>query len=351
LLTAPRVQADIHGGIEIGARGVKATVLDVTGGVDSFKIKVLMARTQNTTLAAGMAETGRFGASALTQTAEAVSKFASQMQREYHVPLDRLYVVGSSGLFSAIEGKPDAIRTNQEALAIAVRKASGLKISFIDVNKEVELSIAGIVPARHADTALLLDVGGGNTKGGYQDGRQGLVSMGIPYGSVTFTDLIKKRTEKQPLAATAAALRDEVLVSCLRTAMAGKLGLLKRDRIYLTGGAAWALATLIRPGDRRDYVALTAEDVDAYRNLLIEAGDSFPAPDLSAIVDQMVLRAAQREIAQVKAAFRPEQLLAGAEIIKALSNEFQFGKAKKVFFVRHAQFGWILAYVAQKGRP
>jgi len=41
-------------------------------------------------------------------------------------------------------------------------------------------------------------------------------------------------------------------------------------------------------------------------------------------------------------------LLAGAEIIKGLSKEFGFDSGKKLYFVRHAQIGWILAFVKEQ---
>jgi exopolyphosphatase/pppGpp-phosphohydrolase len=350
LLVAPVARADPYGGIEIGAKGVKATALDVMGGADGYDVKSLMAQTQNTTLVAGLAANGRFDGQVLENTAAAVARFAGLMQKEHKVPVERLYVVGSSGLFSALEGKPDDIKANQQLLADAVKRSCGLTIQFITVEREVELSVTGIVPAKYLDSALLLDVGSGNTKGGYRETGQGHVSMGIPYGSVTFADLIKKRSGKGNYAETAVALRQEILSPSLKKAVENKPGLVKRERIYLSGGASWALANLIRPSDRGSYVALSAEDVDAYCSLLLASPGAFPTPDLSVIVDQAVRLAVEKEIAQVKSVFKPEQLLAGAQILKALADEFRFSKDKTVYFARNAQVGWILAYVAEKSR-
>jgi exopolyphosphatase/pppGpp-phosphohydrolase len=345
---AGAARADVHGGIEIGGKGVKATVVDVTGGAEGYDVRIVMAGNQNTTLTAGLGASGRFDADALKNTAAAVARFAEQMQRENKVPAERIYVVGSSGLFSALGNKADAIKANEEALAGAIRDACGLKIRYIDVAREVELSVAGVVPTRYAGTALLFDVGSGNTKGGYRDDDKKLVSAGIPYGSVTFADLAKKRAGRGAYAETADKLRDEVLAPALKEAIDGKPGLLQRPRVYLSGGAVWAMATLIRPGDRNSYVVLTAGDIDAYHKLLVQAEGKFPTPDLSSIEDAAVRQAAQKEIDQVKTVFKPEQLLAGAEILKAAASELDFGKDRKLYFARHARVGWILAYVAEK---
>jgi exopolyphosphatase/pppGpp-phosphohydrolase len=346
-LGAAPARADLHGGIEIGAKGVKATVIDVTGGADGYDVKVLLAATQNTTLTAGLAASGQFDAKALKDTAAAVARFAAVMRKEQNVPTARIYVVGSSGLFSAIEDKPDAIKTNQESLARAVREAADFRMDFIDVRREVELSIAGIVPARYAGSAVLLDVGSGNTKGGYRQDRE-CVFVGIPYGSVTFADRVKKASPARTYAESADALREEILIPALKKELEGKAGLLERRRVYLSGGAVWALATIVRPGDRSNYTALTADDVATYRKMLGQGTGAYPTPDLSGITDLAVRRAAEREIAQVKKVYTPEQMLAGAEILQALATTFAFDKDKQVYFARNAQVGWILAYVAEK---
>src|SRR5262249_46841679 len=56
LLLAPTpARAELHGGIEIGAKGVKATVIDARPGPDGLAVKVLLAGTHNSTLVAGIA--------------------------------------------------------------------------------------------------------------------------------------------------------------------------------------------------------------------------------------------------------------------------------------------------------
>lgn len=343
-----QARAEVHGGIEIGGKGVKATVLDVADGTDGFEAKVLLSGTKNTALTSGLASAERFEAGALKETSAAVAKFAEQMRKEYKVPDSRIYVVGSSGLFSALGSKKEAIRANQIILAVAVREACGLQIRFIDVRREVELSLAGIVPAKRAADSLLLDIGGGNTKGGYREADKECVTVSIPYGSVTFADLVEKHAEKGKYGETAAALRADILAPALRKGIDEQPELLKRKRVYLSGGAIWAMATFIRPSDRRSYVALTADNITAYRQLLLKTPDAFPMIDLSTIEDEKVREAAHKEIERVKKVYQPRQLLAGAEILQALSSEFHFDKEKKLYFARNAPTGWILAYVAEK---
>ena len=52
------------------------------------------------------------------------------------IPVEKLHVVASSGLFSSLEDKPEAIKANQTALQEGIEKACGLKVVFIDVKRE-----------------------------------------------------------------------------------------------------------------------------------------------------------------------------------------------------------------------
>jgi hypothetical protein len=340
-------RAALHGGIEVGAKGVKATAVEVTGEADNRDLRVVMAATENTTLTAGLASSGRFAPEALKATAAAVARFADRMRKEHSVPAENIYVVGSSGLFSAVADDREKIKANRDALAAAVHDACGVTMTFIDVRREAELSIAGVVPRRHAADAVLVDVGGGNTKGGGRAG-EGYVTFGVPYGSVSFADAVGKRGKGEKSAEAAAALRREALGPALHQALAGKPELTRRGRVYLSGGAVWAMATYTRPGHRGPYLPLTASDVAAYRKLLLDSPGEFPRADLSAVAEGPAREAAKKELDAVRKTFTPDQLLAGAEILQGLADEFRFGE-KQLLFARHAYLGWLLAYVTEKG--
>src|SRR5205814_6371316 len=103
-------RAETYGGIEIGGKGVKATVLEVRRQPGGLDVKTLFSDTENTGVTAGLAKTGRFDPAALKATAEAVAQFAQRMRKDYKLPAEQIHVVGSSGLFSAVEGNKEAIQ-------------------------------------------------------------------------------------------------------------------------------------------------------------------------------------------------------------------------------------------------
>jgi len=350
LLLAPSIaRAEVHGGVEIGAKGVKATVLDVTATKTGYDLKVLLADTKNTTLSAKISDSGEPDSATLKETVKAVADFLAVMQNKHKVPKDHLYVVASSGVLASVSKNPKAVATGQKALADAIRQGTGQTLDFITIDQEAELSILGIIPKQHRDASLLIDIGSGNTKGGYRVEAKKFLTFGVQFGTVTFGEAAKKKYPDEPLPSALARASESILRPALKSTMKEKPGLLTRKRIYLSGGSVWAMATFMKPGDRDSFTAITAADVARYRKALAASPKEYPKVDLESIRDKEVRTAAEKELARVKKTFTPEQMLAGAEILSALSAEFEFGEGKKqAYFARHGYLGWILAYVARK---
>jgi exopolyphosphatase/pppGpp-phosphohydrolase len=345
LLSCRPAAAEVHGGIEIGGKGVKATVLDVKGEGEDIRIKVKLAATTNTGLSAGVAKNGRFDPAALAQTARAVKKYHDRFRKEFKVPGERIYVVGSSGLFAPISDQPDQIKTNQQKLSKAIKKQTGRDLTFISVRREAELSIVGTLPKNRRASGLLVDIGGGNTKGGCLVGRGKFATFGVPFGTVTFSELARKERAKgaKPLA----KLCTKAVAPLLKKQLAALPGLAKRDRVYLSGGVVWAVTTFAHPTKAGSYTALTLKDVARVEAALTAHPGEYPKPNLSAVTDAKVRQRAMKEMARVKKVYRPEQLLAGLQILKSVYGEL--GNERHYYFVRNGYLGWILAYVIEAG--
>jgi hypothetical protein len=344
-LAAP-ARAELHGGIEIGAKGVKATVVDVAPAGDSYELAVKLAETANTTLSAGIAKEGKFDPKVVVETAAAVKGFRDKM-KDLGVAPERIYVVGSSGLFAPIQDKADQVVENQKALAFAVAEAVGVKMDFISAKREAELSIVGIVPRKHQDSGILVDIGSGNTKGGYRTADGGLVTMSAPFGTVTFTERVKKAGGD--FGPAAKGLRESLLAPTFAKELAGLKELDSRKRIYMSGGIVWATSTLACPGQSGAFTPLRVAEIDG---LLAKfaASNEFPAPNLGEIGGEAKRKKAAAEIEKVKGVFSPEQLHAGLHLLKALATEMKWDQGEKqVAFARHGYLGWILSYVTEKG--
>ena len=348
LLVPTPARAALYGGIEIGAKGIKSTVLDVSPGPEGLRVKILLAGTKNTTLVEGIATSGKFDAAALKDTAGTILRTAEEMEAKHKVPKENIYIVASSGIFTPIATDAKAVAANRGELAKAILAVAGRPMDFITVAQEAQLSIKGIVPTKFLGTSVLLDIGSGNTKGGYQVKAGEYALFDVPLGSVTFGERVKKQFGDEGLVRGSARLSREVARPGLASAAKEHPGLRTRQRVYLSGGACWALATFTKPGDRSGYVALTAKDIAAYQKMLASNPGKYPAVDLAAIADPAARKATEKDLERVKKTFTPAQLLGGAELLQAFSVEFDLNADKSVYFSRNGYLGWILAYAAKK---
>ena len=251
--------AERFGGIEIGAKGVKATVVEVVPGTGTPPKTIMNSDyISNTTLAEGVVKTKKFSSAAIQETAEEAGKFARRIREEFNVPSDRIRVVGSSGLPKEA--------TNRDDLTNAVRAATGLApMTFLDPPEEVKLTILGLpLTEAERDESLLVDVGSGNTKGGLLGRDNRLVHFAVPFGSVTYANRVTQDAPGKPFAQAAAQLRPSLVESRLAEQVRAHPELARRGTVFLVGA-------LLRAGDnyasRGGPQEASSPDNEGYRRL------------------------------------------------------------------------------------
>lgn len=344
---------ELHGGIEVGSKGIKAIAIRVTGETDDYTVKVVYAEIINTTVV--QTRNGLFTPEAIRDTANAIQQFYQRLKQDHRVPTENIHIAISSGV----------IGNNPQDLAAEITKRTGQTPTFLDVDTEVQLTIAGAIPKRYKlaqkwydnrSISVLIDVGSGNTKGGYQQQRQvavgtagfDYVTWGIPKGTVTFTNEINKvageSADNKTFANTAITLANDSIRSPLRSEIARKPGLLNRRKVYLSGGIVWAMATLLHPEDRRSFPALTVDDINTFYSRATTNAESLLEPDLTKITNAAVRQEAEREVESVRNTFTPNNIIAGAEILRALAVEMNL-TGKRIYYVRYGHLAWILSYV------
>jgi hypothetical protein len=345
--------SELHGGIEVGAKGIKSIVVRVTSEEEGYNVKIVHAEIVNTTLV--QTRDGKFTPEVIKETGQVVQRFYQRMQQEFRIQPGHIHIVGSSGL----------IGDNPNSIAEEVKKRTGQDMPFLDLESEVQLAIAGTIPRRYRigqtwydnrNVSVLVDIGSGNTKGGYQLLRQvavgrpdyDYVTWGIPKGTVTFTNEVTKvageSANYQTFAKSAQAISNKSLATQIQSEVSRKPGLLNRKKVYLSGGIVWSMATLLHPEDRRSFIPITLDDINSFYNRAVSDPDGLMSPDLSKIRDSAVRLEAEREVESVRNTFTPKNLIAGAEILKTVSNELNFS-GKRLIFARFGYLSWILSYV------
>ena len=331
----------VHAGIELGGRGVKCTVLEIA---PDGLLRRLFSKTTNTTLSV-LDMGGDFRKEAIDDAVKAIADYHKICREKFEVPEVRVHVVGSSGVPAA---------KNRADFVAAVKKAIGKEIVFIDDKTEVALTFLGVIPKPERGDSIALDIGGGNTKGGYIPDKKALVYVAIPLGSVTFARKViaaEKLSKGEPLEDVARRLGETELVKPLREGAKSMPELARRKKVYLSGGMVWALTSIVRPEAVDDaYVTFTKKDIDAFAKAVRKTPGKFPGVDLAKIEDAGRRLRAKAQLDAVAKAYQSENLIAGAEILLALATAFDLGE-KTLLFPRNGSFGWLTAYVAGEKAP
>jgi hypothetical protein len=275
---------------------------------------------------------GQINSQAAKETAQTVLKLLTRLRQQSQAPPERVFMIGSNRLGAS----------RPEALVKAISEITGKSLTFLDVETEIQLSVAGAISrlSKVGDTqidnrnsSVLIEINGDLTLGGYQllryptDGsdaapRYDFVTMSVPHGGAG----------------------DESFRQSLRREREIKPGFVNRKRVYLTGSVPWAMATLIYPEDQQPLVPLTSEVIEWFAGKVARAPREVLNPNLSFIRDRDLRQKAESELRAVKSAFTPQQLAAGVEAVRAVASEFEW-QDKQIWFARFGHLGLLLSYV------
>ncbi len=274
-------------------------------------------------------------------TVNAVKQFTDGFAAK-GIPAKHVYIVGSSSLAEGLQHNLLATQLGQLSPANPV--------GFVNVEQEATFGfkgVLGLLPGKwraiRAPEATTIDIGSGNTKGAYQNTGGSMVYFGLDAGTKVAAEAITAAQKSDTFRAAADNWRTTVFVPKLRTEIETKQGIAGRNRVYLIGGAVWALATLTHPDDTTSkFPRIDPKSIDA---LL----DRASAPGAEGDLYSDAQKRKYPEVAKVAETFSVKQLVGGLEILKALSEELGFASNNKnVFFFRDSLFAWPLGYISDK---
>jgi tetratricopeptide (TPR) repeat protein len=349
LLKAVQETEEIYGGIEVGAKGIKANVIGIIlTKKGDYKVKVKYTEVDNNTNLSILHTGDMLAADKLDKTANTVKFYYDKLMAEQGVAADKIFVVASSSVAAAKNA--EALR--KKILAAFTVADISPTVNFTTTEKETEYDILGVVPDNKLFQSAVIDVGSGNTEVGclLPEGEKRVNYFAVPYGAENLRALVKEEQKKggdfNNLAKTTIRTKVEPEI----TAYIEKSAALKsRKEIYLLGGAAWALVTYLYPQQAdQAMITLTTADIGKFRDMSTLLYDKLTNPDLSKITDAAVKQKATADIQQVKEVFDKESLATGALLLATAANNLN-GTAtdKKFIFARSGLSAWISGYAVQ----
>jgi hypothetical protein len=231
------------------------------------------------------------------------------------------------------------------------------KVAVIDVQQEARLSHLGIVPESKRYVTFLIDIGSGNTKGGYfpYGNTRDFRLFQLSWGTKSTGNATEKRcTDDKSLAnfskqLTRVATEAENAEIIYAVNESGSYP--KSDVIAFSGGIAWSVANLLHPE------LINSSSVGVSYNEVVKFSEKLSA-NYASLSDSALVKnikdksidkiAVAAEIKRVQQVFDQRSLMAGTALLLKIMRQFESVNEKKDFFlIKNGQVGWVSAYVDQ----
>jgi L-fucose mutarotase/ribose pyranase (RbsD/FucU family) len=349
-LEAQNLNGDaIYAGIEIGSTGVKFGVIKLRRERD--KVARLEYYVYDKLAPEESENTGfvQFSETNTKSTVIAVETFYNKAKKQYNLTDERIYICISHGVVSQCMNKDEVtLSSKSKTLAdlktrIEQRLTDYVRIRCIGMLKDKEepyLTHLGVIPIDLQNDVSLIDIGSGNTKGGYfiQFPQKQFASFEIVVGTRSlsrdaenmlpvykledYIEKVKELTNDKKLSTEARSVADNVR---------------NKSEIVLTGGICWAVARISRPLDAKPMQKLTIEEV---KEVLEMASDDTKYKKLREYGKT------NPELGRALDVFNQKMLLSGGfwlkKMMEAISED---GKEYEFYAYKDSYIGWLKGYI------
>jgi Exopolyphosphatase len=344
--------SSVYAGIDVGSKGVKLSVLEIGNNAKkNGAFNVLKDTAINTDFIS-------FTEPAFQSTLNGLYKLYSIAVKDYNISPERVFILVSSGIKVQAEKaeKTNWVKNLVDSFKLRSKEPTR-QIPMIDVKEEARLSHLGIVPDLRRYSTFLIDIGSGNTKGGYfpYGNTKDFKLFQLTWGTKSIANATEKRLEddnsiinyNKQLQRVIAGEANSEIIYAINVSGAYNMS----DNIAFSGGIAWSVATLMYPELLdNSVVSVTYDDVVKFGERLFREFPSFSETEIvKSIRDKSLDKAAiAKEVKRVHQVFDQRSLMSGTALLLKIMRQFEGIYAKKQFYlVKSGQVGWISAYVDQ----
>lgn len=352
--SAPRTVKipNLYAGIEVGSKGVKMSLIELTRSAETGNSFTIVKDTSVNT------DFISFTQATFDATLEGLTSLYNVALTKYNIPSKRVFTVISSGVKQQAEKekKTESISKFISAFQTKINEPGRL-VEVVDVMQEAKLSHVGIVPLARRYNTFLIDIGSGNTKGGF-----------FPYGNDSYFYLFQlnwgtkstaNAAEKlvgddkslpnysKQLQRVAANAEATDITYAVNTSGSYPVS----DHIAFSGGIAWATATLLYPElSNNPIIPVTYEDVERFTKRVSENYSSLSEAYLVSKLGngKWDKKLVGEEIKRVHSVFDQKALMAGSALLLRIMRQFKsVNEAKQFYLIKNGQVGWVSAYVTE----
>ncbi len=340
---------DKFAGIEVGSKGVKLSVLEMGKSSKKDGYTILKDTSVNTDFIS-------FSQTTSQATLNGLYDLYEKAINEYNIPEEQVYTVISSGV--KMQAEKDDQMQEVSSLINSFRqkiKQPEKKVEVVDVREEARLSHLGIIPEARRYTTFLIDIGSGNTKGGFfpLGNVNNFRLFQVDWGTKSIANATEKRIDEfdqtlsnyqKQLNRVLQAAENSDIIYAINSSGAYPMS----DNITFSGGIAWSIATLIRPEDiNKSSVRVTYKEVSDFAEKLLAEYKSLADTELSKKGETAEdKKKITEEVKRVHKVFDQRSLMSGTGLLLKIMRQFTSVYESKQFdLVKNGQVGWISAYV------
>ncbi|MNQ39086.1 hypothetical protein D3C85_526900 [compost metagenome] len=333
-------QKNLYAGIEIGRRAIKVSVLDVNN-IRKADYDILYFATERFSFADHITANGELTQEDIDKASITVVTQLKKIKTDFKLLEENIFIVAAPVFASA---------RNIDVLKNKITSLTRKNLDILNVNEEPKTLVKGAIPPVDYANAFLLDIGAQTTKGGYidelEDDKLEFIPLELDFGTMTLTDAVQKTVANQNQANDMSVYQEKsfdfnsVLRKKIKDLLDKNPLLLKKDKIYLSGGAVWAFATLYyNENIKEHYVSLGMEDVLNYDAILKNNFAKFTT-----------LAKTNKEAARVLSTYDQKYLISANNILVSLLESIPSLETKKVYFVKDGQTIWLISHIADRSK-
>ena len=341
----------VYAGIEVGSKGVKMSMVELGKNAQSNgSFNILKDTSVNTDFIS-------FTDPTFSATLDALYGLYTTAQKDYNIPVKRIFTAVSSGVKMQAEKDQKTEWINKLITSFQEKiNDKSKEVAVIDVKQEAFLSHLGIVPESRRYSTFLIDIGSGNTKGGYfpNGNTKDFYLFQLNWGTKSTANAAEKRLEEDKSLGTYQKQLNRVLsqaenadiIYAVNASGAYPLS----DYIAFSGGAAWAVANLMHPElVDNAVISVSFDEVVKFHEKIYTNYASYSPENLAKVTNDATEKAAIMKAAKtVHGVFDQKSLMAGSGLLLKIMRQFSsIYETKQFYLVKNGQVGWISAYVDQ----
>lgn len=343
---------NLFSGIEVGSKGVKMSILDFGKDMKKMDQYIVVKDTSINT------DFISFTPATFSATLKAFTTLFNIAVDRYSISSGQIYTTISSGvsIIAEKDNKQDWLTLLADSFRLKIHEPKRV-VTVIDVTEEARLSHLGIIPDSRRFTTFLIDIGSGNTKGGFfpHGNTKDIRLFQLTWGTKSIANETSSRAGgdtslrnfSRQLPRVLAGTPEQEIVYAVNVSGAYNMS----DNIAFSGGIAWAIATLLYPElIDNAVVPVTYDEIAEFMNRIADNYGSLSPEVISQSVNDATIDKdfVKKQAKIVNKVFDQRALLSGTGLLLKIMRQFEGVYERKQFFlVKNGQTGWISAFVKQ----